>query len=60
MFFFTAALFFLCGVLLLAKARRMPRDQGLAAVVALSAVVMLALGARLAFFALQPIFQNHF
>lgn len=52
MFLFTGALFVLCGLLLLAKARKM---NPLALLVGICAVVLMFLGLRLIFYAFTTV-----
>lgn len=51
MFLFTGALFVLCGLLLLAKARRMTQSRGISVVVNLCAAGLALLGLRLILYA---------
>lgn len=51
MFLFTGALFVLCGLLLLAKARRMTQSRGISVVAGLCAAGLALLGLRLILYA---------
>ena len=49
MFFLAAILFIICGILLLLKAKKMPKEQGLHIIIGLCAIVMIILGVILTY-----------
>lgn len=48
-----AVLFMICGILLLQKAKRMPKEQGLHVITGIGAVVFIVLGMILAYYLLS-------
>ena len=44
MFILVAILFIICGILLLLKAKKMPKEQGLHIIVGVGAIVLIILG----------------
>lgn len=48
-------LFIICGILLLLKARKMPKEQGLHIIIGMGAIVFIILGAILVCFLLSGI-----
>lgn len=49
MFILVALLFIICGILLLVKAKNMPKEQGLHIIIGLCAIVMIILGVILTY-----------
>lgn len=48
-----AVLFIICGILLLRKAKRMPKEQGLHVITGVGAIVFIILGMILAYYLLS-------
>lgn len=53
MFILIAILFIICGILLLLKARKMPKEQGLHIITGIGAIVFIILGVILVYFLLS-------
>ena len=53
MFILIAILFIICGILLLQKARNMPKEQGLHIITGIGAIVFIILGVILVFYLLS-------
>lgn len=49
MFVLVGILFIICGILLLLKAKRMPKEQGLHIIIGLCAIIMIILGVILTY-----------